>query len=63
MDLFSTAEDNINKLPFNLPELDGYRSRWDDNLNGHIIDVPNGKLFYSEHYFNKKLAIDALSIS
>lgn len=56
MDLFSTVEENVNKLPFEFPQLDGFSSRWDDNLNGYIIDVPNGKLFYSEHYFDKKIS-------
>jgi alkylated DNA repair dioxygenase AlkB len=54
MDLFSTDEEN--KLPFDLPLSDGYSSRWDENLNGHIINIPNGILFYSEHYFNKKIS-------
>jgi alkylated DNA repair dioxygenase AlkB len=56
MDLFSTVEDNTNKLPFEFPQLDGFSSRWDGNLNGYVIYVPNGKLFYSEHYFDKKIS-------
>ena len=56
MDLFSSHEENMNKLPFDFPQTDGYSSRWDADLNGFIIHVPNGVIFYSKAYFNKKIS-------
>lgn len=56
MDLFNSTEENKNKLPFEFPNKDGYSSKWDDNLNGFIITIPNGELFYSEHFFDKKIS-------
>ena len=56
MDLFSSHEENMNKLPFDFPQTDGYSSRWDADLNGFIIHIPNGVIFYSKAYFNKKIS-------
>jgi alkylated DNA repair dioxygenase AlkB len=50
------VEVEMKKLPFDFPKLDGYSFRWDDILNGYFINVPNGELFYSEHYFNEKIS-------
>ncbi len=54
MDLFS---DNTKKhLPFEIPNDEGYSFHWDDDKNGFIIKIPNGELFYSEFFFNKKIS-------
>ncbi len=54
MDLFNI--ENKNKLPFKLPNKDGYYSEWIEKLNGFIISIPNGELFYSEYFFDKKIS-------
>lgn len=51
MDLF-----NERSLPFSLPEEEGYSVQWDDEKNGFYIEVPNGLLFYSKNFFNKKIS-------
>lgn len=53
MDLFSDAV-NPKKNPFEIPEMEGYSSVWDEALNGFIISIPNGELFYSEYFFDKR---------
>jgi hypothetical protein len=52
MDLF----DNEIRLPFEVPNEYGYSVKWNEDLNGFDITVPNGKLFYSEFFFNKKIS-------
>ncbi|MBE7691248.1 alpha-ketoglutarate-dependent dioxygenase AlkB family protein [Tenacibaculum piscium] len=52
MDLFNIE----NKLPFKLPNKEGYCSKWIEKLNGFIISIPNGELFYSEYFFDKKIS-------
>lgn len=43
-------------LPFDFPSEDGYEKTWDENLRGFHLTVPNGKIFYSEAFFNKKVS-------
>ncbi len=43
-------------LPFEMPQKSGYSISYDDMLNGFNIKIPNGELFYSEHFFNKKIS-------
>jgi alkylated DNA repair dioxygenase AlkB len=52
MDLF----DNETRLPFDIPNEDGYSVQWNEDLNGFDITVPHGKLFYSESFFDKKIS-------
>ena len=54
MDLFNTT-DNTN-LPFVLPDKPGYSFKFDEALNGFFITIPNGELFYSENFFDKKIS-------
>ena len=56
MDLFNSELENKNKLPFDLPNKEGYSYEWNDTLNGFVILIPNGELFYSEHFFDKKIS-------
>lgn len=56
VDLFDAIEQDVGQVPFTLPKLDGYSAVWDDNLRGYVIDVPDGKLFYSERYFSEKIS-------
>lgn len=55
MDLFSDNS-NEKKLPFDFPIKEGYKVVWNETLNGFIINIPNGELFYSEHFFDKKVS-------
>jgi alkylated DNA repair dioxygenase AlkB len=55
MDLFSLNH-NEKKLPFYFPEKEGYKAIWNENSNGFIITIPNGELFYSEYFFDKKVS-------
>lgn len=54
MDLFSNNDKLA--LPFDLPSKEGYSCQWDDNLKVFVIDIPNGQLFYSEHFFDQKIS-------
>ncbi len=45
-----------NELPFILPEKKGYSHEFNEELNGFNIKIPNGELFYSEQFFNKKIS-------
>ena len=54
MDLFETKT-NQNR-PFKLPEKEGYSARWDEDLKGYIITIPDGELIYFEHFFDKKVS-------
>lgn len=54
MNLF-TYDKNENKLPFTIPSKEGYLITWNKNLNGYDIEIPNGKLFYADDFFNKKI--------
>lgn len=56
MDLFDSTENISNNLPFNFPKEEGYSYMWDEKLNGFLIKVPNGELFYSEHFFDKNIS-------
>jgi alkylated DNA repair dioxygenase AlkB len=56
MDLFDTEIENKDKLPFDFPNKEGYSCEWKENLNGFVILIPNGELFYSEHFFDKKVS-------
>jgi alkylated DNA repair dioxygenase AlkB len=55
MNLFGDIEDK-NNPPFDIPKMDGYSCQWDENLNGFQVKIPNGELFYSEHFFDKKIS-------
>jgi alkylated DNA repair dioxygenase AlkB len=54
MDLFDKSNEPY--LPFKIPEGNGYFCSWSENLQGFIINIPNGELFYSENFFNKKIS-------
>ena len=54
IDLFN--ENNEKTLPFEVPIEDGYSARWNEKLNGFLIKVPNGELFFSENFFDKKIS-------
>jgi alkylated DNA repair dioxygenase AlkB len=54
MDLFDKKY--IFSLPFILPDRNGYKAEWSEELNGFKILVPNGNLFYSENFFSKKIS-------
>lgn len=55
MNLFS---DNTSerKIPFYFPEKEGYNAVWDERLNGFILTIPNGELFYAQDFFDKKVS-------
>ena len=54
MDLFDDIDDPL--LPFNLPNDDCYLVQWDKTLKGFNIIIPNGELFYAEHFFDKNIS-------
>ena len=43
-------------LPFAFPNKAGYSAQWNEKLGGFDIKIPNGELFYSEHFFDKKIS-------
>ena len=56
-DLFDdTTLINSPVLPFKFPTEDGYSYKWNEALQGFDIHVPNGYLFYSEHFINEKIS-------
>jgi alkylated DNA repair dioxygenase AlkB len=44
------------KQTFYLPEKLGYSCVWDEVLRGFYIQIPNGHLFYAEHFFSEKIS-------
>ena len=44
------------RLPFEIPSGDGYQAQWRDELQGYMIFVPKGELFYAERFFDKKIS-------
>ena len=55
MDLFDDFRE-VSLLPFILPKQNGYSVLWNVDLNGFEIKLPNGELFYSPNFFNKKIS-------
>lgn len=55
-DLFENDSQQEKKLPFLLPNAEGYSAVWNEQLQGFDIAVPNGELFYAEHFFNQQYA-------
>jgi len=51
-DLFNTPEEIP---PFDMPDNDQYSWKWNEEMNGFDIQVPNGELFYSERFFDEKI--------
>lgn len=49
-DLFADARP---ALPFELPSSTGYAVSWNECASGFDIEVPGGRLFYAEHFFNR----------
>ena len=49
---------NLMKIeaPFAVPTGDGYCVTWNDDWKGYDIHVPNGELFYAEHFFDKRIS-------
>ena len=56
MDFFDDPAATRKQLPFDLPNKSDYRSDWDKVNQGFIIHIPDGELFYAEHFFNKKVS-------
>jgi alkylated DNA repair dioxygenase AlkB len=54
MDLFSKYDDNL--PAFDLPDEAGFSMQWDEDRKGFNIKIPNGELFYSEHFFNQTIS-------
>ena len=44
------------RLPFKIPDGEGYHFKYDKVLNAYIIVIPNGKLIYAEHFFDKRIS-------
>jgi len=42
--------------PIELPKTPGYSIEWNEQWKGYDICVPNGQLFYAEHFFGKKVS-------
>lgn len=49
-------DNQVNTLPFALPDQPGYSVEWNETANGFHIIVPHGELFYSEDFFNKRIS-------
>ncbi|SMM99374.1 Alkylated DNA repair protein AlkB [uncultured Candidatus Thioglobus sp.] len=54
MDLFNNSQEN--SLSFEVPKTSEYSVNWNKELHGFNIKIPHGELFYSEHFFNKKIS-------
>ncbi|MFG5410604.1 alpha-ketoglutarate-dependent dioxygenase AlkB [Piscinibacter sakaiensis] len=53
MDLFSG---NPEQMPFAMPRSPGFDAVWAEDRRGYNITVPNGAMFYSECFFEKKVS-------
>ena len=54
MDLFSDIEEP--RLPFAIAESISYSCAWDTTLQAFILNIPNGKLIYSERFLDRKVS-------
>ncbi|MDE0926177.1 MAG: alpha-ketoglutarate-dependent dioxygenase AlkB [Methylophilaceae bacterium] len=54
MNLFDEISEK--SLPFDIPNEDGYSSKWDEIKQGFVITIPNGELFYAEHFFDRRIS-------
>jgi len=54
MDLFSEVDEI--RLPFEIPDGEGYSCEWSESDRGFYIKIPDGEIFYSESFFNKKIS-------
>ena len=55
MNLFNDVA-NGQSLPFQFPDKEGYSFAWNNELKGFSIKIPNGELFYAEHFFDEKIS-------
>jgi alkylated DNA repair dioxygenase AlkB len=56
MSMLFDDNQTANVLPFVLPNKEGYSAQWNEELKGFDIKIPNGELFYSECFFDKKIS-------
>lgn len=56
MDLFGLKINTSNKIPFQIPNLEGYSYSWNKDWNGFDIQIPQGELFYSEGFLDEKMS-------
>lgn len=54
MDLFDDSD--LMKPPFDFPGGDGYSYTWSEDFSGFEILIPQGRMFYSESYFSRKVS-------
>jgi alkylated DNA repair dioxygenase AlkB len=54
MDLFDECQEN--SVPFVLPNIGGYSSRWIEELQAFQISIPDGEMLYTRHYFDLKIS-------
>jgi alkylated DNA repair dioxygenase AlkB len=52
-DLFAQRDLSV---PFEMPVGLGYGATWNEEWRGYDIVVPNGEMFYAEHFFDQKIS-------
>ncbi len=60
MNLFSKI-DNFSNLPFILPKKEGYSYLFNEVKKVFIITIPNGKLIYAPHFFDKEVSKELMN--
>jgi len=43
-------------LPFGVSPNIAYKANWNERWNGYDVSLPNGQLFYAEHFFNQRIS-------
>lgn len=56
MDLFDDVEQQIEVFPFVIPNDIDVTVKRDKDSDSYFIDVPNGRIFYAEHFFDEKIS-------
>ncbi|WP_338814300.1 alpha-ketoglutarate-dependent dioxygenase AlkB [Bernardetia sp. Wsw4-3y2] len=60
MDLFNQSSFQ-NKLPFILPQKEGYSYFFDEDKKAFIISIPNGKLIFVPNFFDENLSSELMN--
>lgn len=60
MDLFNQSSFQ-NKLPFQIPQKEGYSCFFDEDKKVFIITIPNGKLIFVPNFFDKKISDEIMN--
>ncbi len=54
-------KNHVSTLPFSIPTEDGYFFNYNEKIRSYTINIPNGELYYIEHFFTEAVAHSLLA--